>query len=101
MKEKLDADPIPLLRQAEGHRVRQKTPDLKPGAETSTRRTSKTVENEVPPVVEAQLHENPENKPPPPDLPTTEMSVANKTIPLMSRVSAFDEFCYKINTDSF
>ena len=82
LKEKLDADPIPLLRQAEGHRVRQKTPDLKPGAETSTRRTSKTVENEVPPVVEAQLHENPENKPPPPDLPTTEMSVANKTIPV-------------------
>ena len=65
LKEKLDTDPIPLLRQAEGHRVRQKTPDLKPGAETSTRRTSKTVENEVPPVVEAQLHENPENEPPP------------------------------------
>ncbi len=80
LKEELDADPIPLLRQAEGHRVRQKTPDLKPGAETSTRRTSKTVENEVPPVVEAQLHENPENEPPPPDLPTTKMSVANKTI---------------------
>ena len=82
LKKELNADPIPLLRQAEGHRVRQKTPDLKPGAETSTWRTSKTVENEVPPVVEAQLHENPENEPPPPDLPTTKMSVANKTIPV-------------------
>ena len=38
-----------MLDQAEGYRVRQKTPDLKPGAETSTRRTSKTVENDVPP----------------------------------------------------
>ena len=80
LKEVLDEDPIPLLNQAEGHRVRQKTPDLKPGAETSTRRTSKTVENEVPPVVEGQLREDPENEPPPSDLPTTEATVANKTV---------------------
>ena len=80
LKEELNADPMPLLSQAEGHRVRQKTPDLKPGAETSTRRTSKTVENEVPPVVETQIREDPENEPPPPDLPTTETPVANKTV---------------------
>ena len=80
LKEELNADPIPLLNQAEGYRVRQKTPDLKPGAETSTRRTSKTVENEVPPIVEAQLDEDPENKPPPSNLPTTEMRVADKTV---------------------
>lgn len=80
LKEELNAEPMPLLSQAEGYRVRQKTPDLKPGAETSTRRTSKTVENEVPPVVEEQIHENPENEPPPPDLPTTEVSVADKTV---------------------
>lgn len=79
LKEELDADPMPLLSQADGHRVRQKTPDLKPGAETSTRRTSKTVENEVPPVVETQIHETPEDEPPPPDLPTIEIPVANKT----------------------
>ena len=80
LKEELDEEPTPLLDQAEGYRVRQKTPDLKPGAQTSTRRTSKTVENEVPPVVEAQIHANPENEPPPPDLPTTEIPVANKTV---------------------
>ena len=80
LKEELDAEPIPLLNQAEGYRVRQKTPDLKPGAVTSTQRTSKTVENEVPPVVETQIHENPENEPPPSDLPTTTMPVANKTV---------------------
>ncbi len=80
LKEQLDAAPMPLLSQAEGHRVRQKTPDLKPGAETSTRRTSKTVENEVPPVIETQIHETPEDEPPPPDLPTIEIPVANKTV---------------------
>ena len=80
LKDELDAAPMPLLNQAEGHRVRQKTPDLKPGAETSTRRTSTTVENEVPPVVETQIHETPEDEPPPPDLPTIEIPVANKTV---------------------
>ena len=80
LKEELDSEPIPLLSQAEGYRVRQKTPDLKPGAETSTQRTSKTVENEVPPVVETQIHETPEDKPPPSDLPITEMPVADKTV---------------------
>ena len=80
LKEELDKEPTPLLNQAEGYRVRQRTPDLKPGAETSTRRTSKTVENEVPPVVEAQRREIPENEPPPPDLPTAETPVAGKTV---------------------
>ena len=80
LKEELDKEPTPLLNQAEGYRVRQKTPDLKPGAETSTRRTAKTVENEVPPVVETQIREDPENEPPPPDLPTTAMPVADKNV---------------------
>ena len=80
LKQELDEKPIPLLDQAEGYRVRQKTPDLKPGAETSTRRTSKIVENEIPPIVEAQLDADPENKPPPPDLPTTEIPIADKTV---------------------
>ncbi len=82
LKEVLDEKPIPLLKQADGYRVRQKTPDLKPGAETSTRRTSKTVEKEVPPVVEEQINQDPENKPPPLDLPVEEEPVANKTVPI-------------------
>lgn len=80
LKEELNADPVPLLSQAEGYRVRQKTKSLKPGAETSTSRTSKTVEEEVPPVVETQLLEGPESAPPPSNLPTTEGLVANKTV---------------------
>ena len=80
LKEELNADPIPLLNQAEGYRVRQQTKSLKPGAETSTSRTSKTVEEKVPPVVETQLLEGPESAPPPSNLPTTEGLVANKTV---------------------
>ena len=34
----------------------------------------------MPPIVEAQLNADPENKPPPPDLPTTEIPIADKTV---------------------
>lgn len=80
LKEELDKNPIPLIDQAEGHRVRQKTPELKQGAEVSTDRTSKTVKDEVPPVIEMQIEEEPENEPPPPDLPVEKVSVASKTV---------------------
>ena len=80
LKEVLDEEPITLLDQAEGYRVRPKTKDLTPGAKTSTQRTSKTVEKKIPPVVEAQLIEAPEDEPFPPDLPNTKGTVANKTV---------------------
>ena len=80
LKEELDKEPLPLLDQAEGYRVRPKTKDLKKGAETSTQRTSKTVKNEVPPVVEEQLIEGPEEAPLPLDLPTENPLVANRSV---------------------
>lgn len=80
LKEELDTEPIPLLDQAEGYRVKAKTKDLKKGAETSTKRTSKTVKNEVPPVVEEQIIEGPEDAPLPLDLPTENVLVANRTV---------------------
>lgn len=80
LKDELDAEPIPLLDQAEGHRVRPQTKDLKKGAKSSTQRTSKSVRYEVPPVVEAQLIEGPENTPLPLDLSTEDVLVANRTV---------------------
>ena len=80
LKEELNADPIPLLSQAEGYRVQSRTRDLKKGAEASTQRTSKTVEEEVPPVVEEPLIKVAEEAPPPSDLPSTKESVANRTV---------------------
>ncbi len=82
LKEELEKKPIALLSQAEGYRVRSKTQDLKKGAENSTHRTSKTVKNDVPPVVEKQLEEGTENTPLPHNLPKAKVSVANKTVPV-------------------
>lgn len=80
LKEELDKDPLPLLSQGRGYLARSRTQDLKKGAEASTRRTSKTVEESVPPVVEEQLIKGTEEKPLPSDLPATEESVANRTV---------------------
>ena len=80
LREELDSEPIPLLSQAEGYRAKPKIKDLKKGAKISTQRTSKIVENEVPPVIEEQLIEGPENNPLPSNLPTTNVPVANKTV---------------------
>ena len=80
LKDELDSDPVPLLSQADGYRAKSKTKDLKKGAEASTQRTSKTVEKEVPPVVEEQIIEGPEETPLPSDLPPTDVPVANKTV---------------------
>ena len=80
LREELDKEPLPLLDQAEGYRVRSKTKDLRKGAETSTLRTAKTIENEVPPVVEEQIIEGTEDVPLPLDLSTEDVLVANRTV---------------------
>lgn len=80
LQEELDREPVALLNQAEGYRVRSNTQDLKKSAETSTQRTSKTVKKEVPPVVEKQLKEGTEDALPPQDLPKTRVSVAHQSV---------------------
>ena len=80
LNDELDADPIPLLSQGRHYLARSKTQNLRKGAETSTRRTAKTLKEEVPPVVERQLIEGPENSPPLSDLPSTKELVANQTV---------------------
>lgn len=57
LKQTLDEPPLPLLRQAEGYRARQRTRDLRPGAQIATERTAETIEREVPPVLQHQLEE--------------------------------------------
>lgn len=69
LRDELDADPLPLLRQAEGHRVRPKRADLKAGAETATDTTARVVETKVPPVLAPQLVAEPDPTPPPTELP--------------------------------
>ena len=47
LKEHLDAEPLPLLEQAEGLRVRVKASDVRTGAETAVDRTAAVVETAV------------------------------------------------------
>jgi len=49
LKDELDKEPLPLLDQAEGHRVRPKASDWKKGAETAVQTTAEVIEQEVPP----------------------------------------------------
>ena len=59
LKTVLDSDPIPLLQQAEGYRVRPKTIDVRPRAEAALRTTAKVVEQNVPAVLKPHLTEPP------------------------------------------
>ncbi|MEL7005219.1 MAG: hypothetical protein AAFN93_21160 [Bacteroidota bacterium] len=65
LKEKLDEEPLPLLRQAEKRRPGRK--ELKSGADKAATKTAKTVKKEVPPAAEAMDDDpepNEENSPP-------------------------------------
>ena len=61
----LDTDDLPLLRQAEGYRVRPKQQDMRIAAELATQRTAATIEREAPPIIEHQIETPPELQPPP------------------------------------
>jgi hypothetical protein len=70
LKEWLDEEPMPLLEQAEGHRVRPKPAELQQGARAALNSTAEVIEREAPPVIEQQLHSHPDDQPPPLMLPT-------------------------------
>lgn len=72
LEEELNAPPLPLLDQAEGHRVRPKAGELKQGAEVALEATARAIQTEVPPVLERQLSEKPDDLSPPPTLPTVD-----------------------------
>jgi len=80
LKEHLNSGPLPLLDQAEGHRVRPKPDELKKGAEEATQRTADVIQSEVPPVLEKQLDETPEDTRPPADLPATTITTTVREI---------------------
>lgn len=71
LKEELDKEPLPLLEQAEGYRVRLKTKELKVGAEVAAERTAEVIKHDVPQVLEEQFDTLPESVDPPPTLPPT------------------------------
>lgn len=71
LEEHLDTTPLPLLDQAEGHRVRPRPEDLRLAAETASKQTAEVIERELPQVIESQL-----DTPPDPNSPPSELSKA-------------------------
>ncbi len=69
LRDELDKDPLPLLGQAEEHRVRATQKELQRGAEKAAERTADVIRTEVPAVLEHQLQEGPDTQSPPEALP--------------------------------
>jgi hypothetical protein len=71
LKDELNKEPLPLLEQAEEHRVRANPKDIKRGAEMASERTAEVIRSEVPPVLERQVVAPPDTTSPPEVLPKT------------------------------
>jgi len=59
LKEELDKEPLPLLAQAEGHRIRVRPEQVRAGAQAAVGNTAAVIEHDVPPVLENQLADHP------------------------------------------
>lgn len=79
LKDFLDGDPLPLLKQANGHRVRQKPEDYTKGANTATAHTAGAMQENVPPIVAAQLTQ-PLKEAKPSELPATSAMPATREV---------------------
>ena len=73
-------DPLPLLKQAEGHRVRPKAEDYVRGAEKANERTTETIQKFVPPLIQKQHDMGPDTAPVPATLPMVESPASVREI---------------------
>jgi hypothetical protein len=69
LKEQIKAEPLSLLDQADGYRVRPKPEEIRSAAELAAQRTAETIERKVPRLLEEQLQYEPESTGPPSNLP--------------------------------
>lgn len=83
--EHLDAEPLPLLAQAEGHRVRPSQRSFEAGARAAAERTAEVIEHQVPEVLEREINAGPEQNPPPQQLPATQAPATERTIDIELR----------------
>jgi hypothetical protein len=80
LHEELDKEPLPLLKQAEGHRVRPKAEDFVKGADKANQRTTETIQKCVPPLIQKQYELGPETKPVPAALPKAQETASSREI---------------------
>ncbi len=82
LKEELDKEPMPLLRQAETFRSLHKTKDIQKNVQSATDRVAGAVTQNGPPIIERQIVASPEPNSPPRELPFVSELAAQKTIQL-------------------
>ena len=82
LAEHLDAEPLPLLRQAEGHRVRPKPADFIPGAGKAADTTTTVIQRFLPPLVQRQQAQPPERSSAPQELPKSKETASTRDIPV-------------------
>lgn len=80
LQEELDREPLPLLKQAEGHRVRPKAEDFIKGAEKANQRTTDTIQKCIPPLIQKQNELGPDTKPVPATLPQAQETASTREI---------------------
>lgn len=80
LQQHLDDDPLPLLKQAEGHRVRPKAEDFIRGAEKANEHTIQTIQKCVPPLIQKQHDLGPDTGPVPAKLPQVEATASVREI---------------------
>ncbi len=98
LRDELEKPPLPLLEQAEQHRVRQKPEEIRPAAEAAASRTAATIEREVAPVVEHQIEEGPEKRDPPQLLPAVAQLAAKRELVVDVRGTRW-EITIELSTD--
>jgi hypothetical protein len=79
LSEELDKEPMPLLKQADGHRARQRPEDYTRGAAAASTRTAQEMAADVPPLIAAQMKQ-------PVEEPTTNELPATTAIPAAREV---------------
>jgi hypothetical protein len=79
LREELNTLPLPLLDQAEGHRVHPKREDIQRAAEQVADSTASVIEKEVPRLFEVELSAIPTDAPPPEALPMA-VTIARREI---------------------
>lgn len=80
LREHLNAEPMPMLTQAEEHRARPSRGSLTVGARAAVDRTAGVIERDVPRVMEQQIEAGPDQAPPPAALPPAEALASERVI---------------------
>jgi hypothetical protein len=80
LRETLDAEPLPLLQQAESYRVRPTREEVQPGAEAVNASTAAAVERDAPPVIKHLQDASP--APEPPSTPAPVAVVSRRSLEL-------------------